>query len=365
MAHVRPTGRLPRSLARRTFGRLLSSVGIAALSVPLISRRVAAATPPSFYTWEEYNEPELFAGYETAQGFQPLIQTFSDENAALQALQGGFAIDVAHPCADQIGHWREAGLLQPIDTRRLDQWPHLFDALKSIPGMEAGGERWWVPLDWGTSTVIYRPDLVPDPEPSYSLLWNEDYRGRLAIDEDATITMIVAGLLAGARDPFDMSDEELVRVKALLERQKPLLRFYWSDDTVIEEALASGEVVATTCWMGPFTGLRERGIPIEVLKPREGMLTWCCGLVLTNAVRDLDAAYVLMNYLLGPEAGAWFLSYGAGHANARSYERFDPTLLAEHSLDLDPAKTLSDSVVLRYAPRMARYQALFDEVTGV
>lgn len=362
---LRPTGRLPRSLARRNFGRLLSSVGIAALTVPLLRRRVAAAPPPSFYTWEEYNEPGLFAGYEAAHGFQPLMQTFSDEYAALQALKGGFAVDVAHPCADQIGHWREAGLLQPIDTARLEQWPHLFDALKSIPGMEAGGQRWWVPLDWGTSTVIYRSDLLPDPEPSYSLLWNENYAGRLAIDEDASITIIVAGLLAGARDPFDMSDEELLRVKSLLGRQKPLLRFYWSDDTVIEEALASGEVVATTCWMGPYAGLRKRGIPIEILRPKEGMLTWCCGLVVTNAARDLDAAYGLMDYLLGPQAGAWFLNYGAGHANSRSYERIDPDLLAEHGLDANPANTLSDSIVLRYAPRMSDYQSLFDEVTGV
>lgn len=359
------TGEEPLTLTRRGLGRLLASVGVAALSIPLVRGRAAAGTPPTFYTWEEYNEPGLFAGYEATHGSAPLLQTFSDENAALNALKGGFSVDVAHPCADQIGHWREADLLQPIDTARLAQWPNLFDSLKVIPGMEVGGQRWWVPLDWGTSTVIYRPDLVPDPEPSYSLLWNESYAGRLAIDEDASITMIVAGLVAGVRDPFEMSDEELVRVKALLERQKPLLRLYWSDDTVIEEAMASGEVVATTCWMGPYAGLRERGVPVEILKPREGMLTWCCGLVLTKTARDLNAAYELMDYLLGAEAGAWFLNYGAGHANAGSYERVDRALLAKHGLDDDPAKTLSESIVLRHAPRMADYQSLFDEVTGV
>lgn len=334
------------------------------VSVPLLRRGSLAASRPSLYTWEEYDEPELFAGYEATHGFQPLLQTFSDEHAALESLKGGFTVDVAHPCADQVGHWREAGLLQPIDTTRLSHWPDLFDALKAIPGMADGTGRWWIPVDWGTSTVIYRPDLLPDPEPSYSLLWNEKYAGRLAIDEDASITMIVAGLLAGARDPFDMSDDELARVKALLERQRPLLRFYWSDDTVIEEALASGEVVATTCWMGPYAGLRERGIPIEILRPREGMLTWCCGLVLTKTVQDLDAAYDLIDYLLGQQAGAWFLNYGAGHANARSYDQVDPALLSKHGLDADPARTLSQSIVLRYAPRMADYQALFDEVAG-
>lgn len=358
------TGRRPPALTRRDLGRLLASVGIATLPIPLVRGRALAGTPPSFYTWEEYNESGLFDGYEKTHGFEPLLQTFSDENAALEALKGGFAVDVAHPCADQIGHWREAGLLQPIDATRLGRWPELFDALKTIPGMEADGQRWWIPLDWGTSTVIYRPDLLPDPEPSYSLLWNESYAGRISIDEDASITMIVAGLVAGVRDPFRMSDAELARVKALLERQKPLLRFYWSDDTVIEEALASGEVVATTCWMGPYSGLRERGVPIAMLRPREGMLTWCCGLVLTKSARDLDAAYELMDYLLGPEAGAWFLNYGAGHANARSYANVDPALLARHGLDADPARILSESIVLRYAPRMADYQALFDEVTG-
>jgi len=360
---LRLIGNEPEGLSRRRLGRLLASVGLAAVPMPLARGGVKAASPLSFYTWEEYSEPELFAGYTAVHGAPPLLQTFSDESAALESLKSGLAVDVAHPCADQFGHWHEAGLLQPIDTARLSHWPDLFDALKAVPGADADGHRWWVPLDWGISTVIYRPDLLPDPEDSYALLWDETYAGRIAIDEDASITMIVAGLVAGVRDPFDMSDDELVRVKTLLERQKPLLRFYWSDDTVLEEALASGEVVASTSWLGPYVGVKERGIPIEILKPREGMLTWCCGLVLTKSATDLDAAHELIDYLLGPEAGAWMLGYGAGHANAKSYQNIDRAVLAKHGLDEEPGQVLSESIVLRYAPRMADYQRLFDEFT--
>jgi spermidine/putrescine transport system substrate-binding protein len=219
-----------------------------------------------------------------------------------------------------------------------------------------------VPLDWGISTIIYRPDLVSDPEQSYALLWDNTYAGRLAIDEDSSITMIVAGLVAGVSDPFDMSNDELGRVKALLEQQKPLLRFYWSDDTVLEEAFASGEVVASTSWLGPYARLKERGVPIEILKPREGTLAWCCGLVLTKTASDLNAAHELIDYLLGTEAGAWLLNYGAGHSNPKSYRYVDRALLAKHGLDGDPAQTLSESIMLRYARRMADYQKLFDEV---
>ena len=33
-------------------------------------------------------------------------------------------------------------------------------------------------------------------------------------------------------------------VKSVLERQRPLVRFYWSDTTVDEEVLATGDIVA-------------------------------------------------------------------------------------------------------------------------
>jgi len=358
----RSLGYRPEGLSRRHLGKLLASVGLAAVTMPLARGRTMAATQQSFYTWEEYSDPELFAGYAAAHGAPPLVQTFVDEQSALESLKAGFAVDVAHPCADQFGHWREVGLLQPIDTTRLGNWPYLFDALKAIPGTEANGHRWWVPLDWGISTVIYRPDQVRDPEDSYALLWNEAYAGRIAIDEDASITMIVAGLVAGVRDPFDMSDEDLVHVKTLLEKQKPLLRFYWSDDTLLEEAFASGEVVVSTSWMGPYLHLKERGIPVEILKPREGTLNWCCGLVLTKTATDVVAAHELIDYLLGPEAGAWLLNYGAGHSNVKSYRNVDRAVLAKHGLSSDPARSLSEGIVLRYARRMADYQKLFDEV---
>jgi len=53
----------------------------------------------------------------------------------------------------------------------------------------------------------------------------------------------IAALVAGAADPYDLSPADMLGVKSALERRRPLVRFYWSDTTVVEEALATGEIV--------------------------------------------------------------------------------------------------------------------------
>jgi hypothetical protein len=72
-------------------------------------------------------------------------------------LRGGSVVDVSHPCNNSIPRWREAGLLQPIDTSRLSNWPDVFDSLKTFEGAQDGDKQYFVPVDWGNTSIIYGP----------------------------------------------------------------------------------------------------------------------------------------------------------------------------------------------------------------
>ena len=56
----------------------------------------------------------------------------------------------------------------------------------------------------------------------------------------------------GIPDPFDMTDDEMAQVKACLASSAPL-RFYWTDPTELEQAIAAGEVVAAYAWAASAT----------------------------------------------------------------------------------------------------------------
>lgn len=354
-----------RRHSRRRFGRLLAGSGLSLATLALTGPSARAHGAPVLYTWEGFDSPDLVQDFLASHDSPPIFQTFVEEDEAFENLQSGLAVDVAHPCADTFGHWHDAGLLQPIDTSRLINWPDVFEPLKTIPGSQRDGGQLFVPIDWGTTSVAYRTDLVEVPEESYALLWDQRYAGKLSIGEDATETVMMAALVAGVSDPFDMSDADLARVKDLLIRQKPLLRFYWSDTTVIEEALSTGEIVASSIWSDTYRTLKQRNLPIRYMQPKEGILSWCCGFVMTRSATEIDAAYELIDSVLAPTTGVKWIDRGSNHANRKTYEMIDEAKLAEMGVPRDPTSLLASSLFLRDYPRLPDYQNMFDEIREV
>ena len=251
-----------------------------------------------------------------------------------------------HPCSPLVPQWRDAGLIQPIDTSRLQNWPDVFPALTSLPGTQVNGEQWFVPFGWGRTSVTYRTDLVDwDEEDSYGLLWDERYAGQLAVFDSVDETVFTAAIYAGI-DPCNMSDDDLDTVMALLEKQKALLRFYAISQSDITQALASGEVVAALTWDSGAAELKAQGIPVRMMLPKEGVETWCCGMVLTSNAPHEDKAYDLIDAMLSPESGAFVISdYGMGHSNRAAFDRISDEKLDELQLPRNPTELLESGVM--------------------
>jgi spermidine/putrescine transport system substrate-binding protein len=349
-----------RTLTRRDFHKALASVGLAMVAVPVTSRLARADdSQPTYFTWSGYDIPEVMPGYNGT----PNMPAFADEEEALIKLRAGFQVDVAHPCSGRIRRWRDAGVIQPMDTSKLSHFADIFPALKSINGADEDGQQWFAAVDWGNTSVIYRTDMVEVQEDSWTLLWDERYAGRLSMGGDVTDTAIIAALLVGANDPYDMTDEELAKVKELLAKQKPLLRFYWADTTELEQAMATGEVVASSAWNSSVLALRNQGIPVAYMNPKEGILTWCCGLVLAKGAPQVDKAHELINAMISPEAGQYFISeFGYGHGNRKAFELVDDETLAAVGLPRDPTELLSSGVFSSDNKRQDEVNQLFEAV---
>jgi spermidine/putrescine transport system substrate-binding protein len=334
---------------RRDIVRGMRNLGIATVAASVPLARPRAAEEVTYYTWAGYDVPEMHFRYEEMRGTLPNFSLFADESEALNKIQAGFTPDISHPCIYDIERWRGAGAIRPIDSSRLAEWDNLFPALKDVSGNRATGEQWLIPFDWGNGSVLYRTDLVDIDEESWSVLFDERYAGRLAMWDAIDGAMNVAALVSGAADPFDMTDAELANAGALLKKQKDLLRFYWSDPAQAEQALAAGEVVAAYAWNQSLVNLQAQGIPVRYMQPKEGILTWVCGMVLMNdGAADDSARYDFMNAMLAPETGQWLIAnYGYGHSNRGAFELAGAETASSMGLPLDPEDMFANSVVLR------------------
>ena len=349
-------------MSRRRLSRLLAAAGLAAVTVP-VGRLARAQEQARYATWSVYRNPGFFPDYVRRHGTDPDMSTLSGKAADLEMLQDDTDIDVAHPCNRSVGPWHKAGLLQPIDTSRLSHWPDLFESLTGLADARPGGQQFFVPVDWGCTSVIYRSDLVDLDEPSWTLLWDERYEGNLSVSRGAEETCAVAAIVAGAADPFAMTDEEIGLVKDLLRRQKPLLRYYWDSRKTVEAALAGGQLVAATGWNTSIAAVREAGARVELLQPKEGILMYCCGLVLPRGAPHIDQAYDLLDAITAPEAGKWLIeTVGFGHCNRKAFELVDEDTLVDRGLPQDPTEMLANAILFRENARLDDLAVMFEAV---
>jgi spermidine/putrescine transport system substrate-binding protein len=349
-------------MTRRDLHKALAAVGLMAVAMPLVPRAARAEDQATYYTWSGYDVPEFMPAYVEKYGTTPNLPIFAEEEEAFTKLRSGYQVDVSHPCSGRIRRWRDAGILQPIDASRLSNFGDMFPTLQSINGADEGGQ-WFVGVDWGNTSVVYRTDLVDVSEDSWTVLWDERYAGKLSMGEDVTDTAIIAALVAGIADPYNMTDEDLAKVKDLLAKQKPLLRFYWSDNTTMEQALATGELVASSAWNSSVLTLRNQGLPVKFMSPKEGILTWCCGLVLMKDAPQIDKAHDLIDAMISPEAGQWLITQqGYGHSNSKSFDLVDDATLASLGLPRDPTTLLNSGVFSKENARLDDIVKMFEDV---
>jgi spermidine/putrescine transport system substrate-binding protein len=335
-------------LSRRQAHRVMASFGVGALTVSTLGNSAAASPEdqPIFFTWAGYDTPEFMQVYVAQHGEPPRYALFGDEDEAFNKMRAGFEPDVTYPCGISLKLWYDAGLLAPIDTGLIPNWQYVLDAFKNAPHSVVDGERVYVPEDWGQTSMIIRTDIAPeykDPEnQTWTALWNEKYAGRMTISDYSYEAFTIAALVLGF-DPANMTPEQIEKCADLLKTQIPLDRMFTTSSTQLSQALASSELVIATGENALVAQLVEQteGMDIEWTwtAPKEGALTWHCGLCIHPAAMEhgmYEKAHDVINSMISEESGVYEIGeWYYGHSNSLAYDHFDEEFLRSIGLAKD------------------------------
>ena len=359
-------------LSRRDFKRGLASVGLGMTVAPLSSRLVRAAgeDDPTCFTWSGYEVPEMHQEYIDKYGESPNFSMWGDEEEAEAKMRAGFQPDVAMPCSYKVQKWTDFGFLQAIDTSRLSHWGDVIPVLQAVPDMIVDGNQMMVCAWWGLTSVTFRTDLAPEYVPeethTWGILWDEKYAGRLSMIDSLIDGVMVAAIYSGAKDPFDMTSEEVEKVRQLMEEQRPLLRYYTNDTTSWEQALASGELIAAASWNSTPLNLTNEGSPVMFMNPTEGPMTWTCGITLMSFAdpAKVDRAYDLIDAFHAPSTGHfWVETYGMGHSNNKTYKGFSADELVARGMQPDDVEGyIASGIFQATIQNEPELQAMYEEV---
>jgi spermidine/putrescine-binding protein len=358
------------SLSRRDFNKAAAAFGVSMMTVPVGRNALAADDKPMYFGWAGYDDPNFIQPYIDAHG-APNYTFWGSEDEAFQKMRtGGFQPDVMAPCTYELVKWKDAGLLASLDPSRLEYVNDMFPSLENIEGSIIDGERYFMPMDWGNSTIIYRRDLVgeawSDENVSWKIFYTDEFKNRLGFYDSAGAIVEISALVLGYDNIFTLTDEQLVEVRKAVEVQRDNMRMYWADQTSAVQALASGELVASYGWNDAYVTLKSQGYDVGLGVPKEGIFTWCCGLVMHAETEYVDEAYDMINAFSSPEAGAYEISnWGYGHSNMKAFDLVADDVLAELGLSTPEALLGSGIFFQALAPEIEeKYIRLWDEVAA-
>ncbi|MEK7103989.1 MAG: spermidine/putrescine ABC transporter substrate-binding protein [Patescibacteria group bacterium] len=220
-------------------------------------------------------------------------------------------------------------LLAPIDIKNIPNSKNIAEEFKN-PSYDAGN-KYSVSYLWGTSGLAINRKYIREQEPSWAILWNPEYKGKISMLNNMQ-DVIAAALKYSGYSANSVNSAELEKAKELLLKQKPLLRGY-EDSIIIMNDLISEKLWAGHVYSGDGSFAAAENENIEYLIPKEGGFVWVDNLLIPVGAQHKYTAEVFINYMLRPDVSAKIANY-LWYANTNEAARkfTNPEILEDASL---------------------------------
>ena len=321
----------------------------------------------NFMVWEGYTDTLFAKPFEEACGVKvnATYMGSSDDLVAKLRAGGAQTIDLISPSSDALTQIIEANLAAPINLARIPSFDDLMPSFRALTIARKDGKTFGVPWAFGPNPLIYNTAKITEAPKSWNDLWDPKYRGKLSMQDDiATLWMVAQAL--GMDDPkdrshiYNLSDDELAKVKARMLQLKPNIRKYWATAGDMTQLFQSGEIVAGEGWPLMTAQLRGAGFPAGETIPAEGTTAWADHWVLTSGAKNLDAAYAWLEYTAQPftqKLLADVTNYIVANPGAKGYMTKDQLAVQRDIADY------GDKVNFwQWSSRRDRYTEIWNEV---
>lgn len=254
----------------------------------------------NLYAWSEYVPHSVIQKFEEETGIKVSMETYSsNEEMLAKLLAGGGRYDLIQPSEYTIEALIREGLLQPLDHEEIPNLKNLAPEFREMPFDP--GNKYSVPWMAGTVGIVVNRELVQDEINTYADVFQEKYRGRIVVLDDAReMTSWALGTLGYGIN--EVTDENLAKVKALLSQWLPLVRVFDSDSP--KTPLLNGDVALGVVWSGEGALLLNESDKFEWILPAQGAHMFVDSLAIPAKAQNVENANKFINFILRPEISA-------------------------------------------------------------
>jgi len=240
--------------------------------------------------WEQFLRTEILPGFESETGakVELAVGLSRDWVAKLRAAgRNNPPYDVVIANTTWVSAVRKEGFFARL---ALDKVPNLKEVWPELRNKDDIGVITLV----GPLGIAYRKDLVANPPKSWKDLWNPEYRGKLGLYSVANsanpmFTMLVSRIFRG-------NDKDIEFAINKIKELRPFRQTDFSGD--MEILLTRGEVLVGILDSPAASRLKNQGVPLEWVFPREGVFMFEQDTNVTEFAQNKELAFKFVNYFL-------------------------------------------------------------------
>jgi spermidine/putrescine transport system substrate-binding protein len=286
--------------------------------------------------WSGYEQEIFWQDFKDTYKNASANFTFGISDADIYGkMKAGDQADVFHPYTGWLQFYVDEGLVEEIDTSKLKNWDKVPEHFKQIGQID--GKQYFVPWDWGFTSILYRTDKVEGEIDSWSALLDPKYKGMISMWDDGPGAVTVSSYIHDY-DETNITAEQLEAIKQEWIAQKALNKTYWATEAELVPLVQSGEVAVAYAWQGAYATLLGEGVPVAYANPKEGRNSWVGVYGIRKGSPNVDLAHRFLDAKLGETTGNNLVTnYYYGHTNQDVMSGItDETLKQAFSVD-DPA----------------------------
>ncbi len=311
-----------------------------------------AGTTLNVYNWGEYisdgseDTYDVIAEFEALTGIRVNYETFDSNESMYAKLKSGAAnYDVIIPSDYMIQRLSDEGMLEELDYSNIPNIKNVDDKYRSL--FFDPENKYAVAYTAGYVGLIYNTEVVKYAPDSWSIMWNDEYLGKILMINNPRDAFGIAQFYLG-QDVNNESDELWYAALEKLKEQKPLVKGYVMDE--IFNKMESGDASIAAYYAGDFLTMYAQNDSLAFVYPKEGTNVFVDAMCIPKGAKNKKAAELFINFMLEEEvaiANAEYICYASPCSCVYTNEYYISTMTEMHE---DAMEILygTDSVKAQY-----------------
>ena len=287
-------------------------------------------TTVNVYNWGEYisdgaeGSMDVVSEFERLTGATVNYTNFeSNENMYSKLAGGGVSYDVIVPSDYMIERLIDEDMLLEIDWNNIPNRALIADEFQNL--FFDPEQKYSLCYNVGTTALIYNTTLVDEAPTSWSVLWDEQYKGKVLMFNNSRDAFAIAQALLG--QDFNTANESDWNAAAelLAEQRDKVSPVYVMDE--VFNLMESGEYAFATYYAGDYVLMNENNPDLAYAFPEEGVNIFYDAFCIPKCAQNKKGAEAFINFMHEPQVAlenAEYIYYASPNITVRENE--------EHSL---------------------------------